>query len=85
MGHTYNRSYRGSPILKSQQRPEAHGGGDEGQGQVGHNTDQGDVSEGEQGHEHGPEGDARVPRVLPVHQRVHLVRRQPHLKFYNRF
>ena len=60
--------------------PEAHGGGDEGQGEVGHDTDQGDVSDGEQSHQHGPEGDAGVSGVLPVQQGIHFVRSQPHLK-----
>merc|ERR1711894_849888 len=53
--------------------PEAQCGGDEGQRQVTHNTDQGDVSHRQEAHQDRATHDARVPGVLPVQQEVDLV------------
>ena len=60
--------------------PEAHGGGDESKGEVGHHADEGDVSDGEESHQDRPEGDAGVPGVLPVQQGILFIKIQPHLK-----
>ena len=58
--------------------PEADGSSDEGQGKVSKDGDERDVSNSEQADEDGPEGDPGIPWVLPVNQRVHHVRAQPH-------
>ena len=58
--------------------PEGHGGGDEGQTEVGHHRNEGDVLDGQHDHQDGPEHNPGVPGVLPVYQVIPDLRRQPH-------
>ena len=57
---------------------EAHGGSDKGERQVSNDTDEGDISDGQETHQHGSADDAGVPGVLPVEQGVHPVIGGPH-------
>ena len=58
--------------------PEADGGGDESEGKVAEDADEGDVADGEQTDQDRAEGKSRVTRVLPVHQGAQQIRAQPH-------
>ena len=58
--------------------PEADGGGDESEGKVAEDADEGDVADGEQTDQDRAEGESRVPRVLPVHQGAQQIGAQPH-------
>ena len=58
--------------------PEGHGRGEEGEGEVADDGEEGDILHGEEEHEHGPEDDGGVSGAVPVDEGVPAGSTGPH-------